>query len=252
LKRPAEIECMRAAGNLVARCHKLVQEMVVPGATTFAIDQAVEALIRAEDGTPSFLGYPGDAGDFPASICASRNQVVVHGIPSGEPLEEGDILSVDIGAILDGWHGDSAWTYPVGKISRDAERLLRDTEKALYKGIAAMKDGGTVRDISGAVQRYAEGKKLGVVKKYVGHGIGRNLHEPPNVPNYVSRVYTDGSTKVRPGLALAIEPMLTLGNAETRTLGDGWTVITTDGTLAAHFEHTVVMTPEGPLPTTKL
>jgi len=244
LKTPEEIALMREAGRIVAEVHELMRKMVRPGVSTAELDAVAQDWIRRRNAIPSFKGYPYTGkNDFPASICTSINEELVHGIPSRDRiLREGDIISIDVGAIYKGYQGDSAWTYAVGRISEEAQRLLATTEGALYAGIAAARVGRQVRDISAAIQRYVEERGFSVVREYTGHGIGRAMHEPPNVLNYVGDKYPDGRLPLRPGLTLALEPMVNAGTRETRLLADGWTVVTADGRLSAHFEHTLVVT----------
>jgi len=243
LKNNAELEKMRRAGRIVGECHLLLREAVKPGVTTKQLNDLVYNHIVKQGGVPSFLGYPGPT-PFPGSICASVNDEIVHGIPGRRVLNEGDIISVDIGAIWQGYHGDSAWTYPVGRISSEAQRLLDVTEHALYYALEFAKNGGRLSDISHAIQSFAESKGCGVVRKYISHGIGRSMHEDPDIRNYGP---AGRGLRLQPGMTFAIEPMLTLGHYDTRELADGWTVVTADGSLAAHFEHTIeVMSDNGP------
>jgi len=241
LKSPREIEVMARAGRIVAGALALMGEIVRPGLSTEDLDAAAESFIRSHDGaTPSFKGLYG----FPKTLCTSIDTEIVHGIPSTKRvLAEGSIVSVDVGVHLEGLHADSATTLAVGRISPEAERLLAVTRECLAAGIAQARTGNHVGDIGHAVQNVAEGAGFGVVRELVGHGIGTRFHEEPQVPNY-------GSPKRGPrlleGMTLAIEPMITIGNPTTRTLGDKWTVVTADGSLSAHFEHTVVITANGP------
>ena len=244
IKNEREIEKMRAAGHVVALCHQNVEAVIAPGVTTSELDALVRDTVKEHGAIASFLGYNG----FRGNICASVNEEIVHGIPGSRVLRDGDVIAVDIGAILDGWHGDSAWTYPVGDISDDAKKLLADTEEALRVGVAAARAGNRLGEIGHAVEAYAAPRGYGIVRGYGGHGIGRRMHEDPHVPNYGDRTY---GPVLRKGMTLAIEPMLTLGTDETRELEDGWTVITADGTLSAHFEHTVAITDEDPIILTK-
>lgn len=240
IKNEREIEKMRAAGHVVALCHQRVEAAIAPGVTTADLDALVRDTVKEQGALASFLGYNG----FRGNICASVNEEIVHGIPGSRGLRDGDIIAVDIGAILGGWHGDSAWTYPVGEISDDAKRLLADTEEALRAGLAAARAGNRLGDIGHAVEGYAGPRGYGIVRGYGGHGIGRRMHEEPHVPNYGERTY---GPVLRKGMTLAIEPMLTLGTDKTRELDDGWTVVTADGALSAHFEHTVAITDDEPL-----
>jgi methionyl aminopeptidase len=241
LKSPREIEIMARAGRIVAGTLALMGEILRPGLTTEDLDSAAEEFIRSHDGAlPSFKGLYG----FPKTLCTSIDQEIVHGIPSTRRvLADGSIVSVDVGVQLEGLHADSATTLPVGGVTADAERLLRVTRECLVAGIAQARVGNHVGDIGHAVQKVAEGAGFGVVRELVGHGIGARFHEEPQVPNY-------GAPKRGPrlleGMTLAIEPMITLGDPATRTLGDKWTVVTADGSLSAHFEHTVAITPDGP------
>ena len=230
---------MREAGKIVAMAHAAVKKLIAPGITTRELDAEVEKVILQAGATPSFKGYQG----FPAAICASVNEELVHGIPGSKKLHDGDIISVDIGAYYKGYHGDSANTFAVGKISIEAQKLLEVTEASLFEGIKMAKSGNHLSDISHAVQVYVEAKEMSIVRDYVGHGIGREMHEPPQVPNYG---LPGRGIRLRPGHVLAIEPMVNLGGPDVRTLADNWTVITEDGSLCAHFEHTVAITEEGP------
>lgn len=239
IKSRHELDIMREAGRIVAQAHAAIASAVTPGITTRELDALVEGVIRKAGATPSFLGYNG----FPGSICASVNDELVHGIPGDRRLVEGDIISVDIGAYYKGYHGDSAWTYGVGQISQAAQELLQVTEGSLFAGIAQALVGNRLSDISHAVQMYAEPKGYGIVKDYVGHGIGRDMHESPQIPNYGP---PGKGPRLRVGMVLAIEPMVNAGGADVRTLADNWTVVTQDGSLCAHFEHTVAITDDGP------
>lgn len=238
IKNGSEIRRMREAGRIVALIHARLQEAVAPGVTTGALDALARDLLAELGARSSFLGYHG----FPGHICASVNDEIVHGIPGRRVLREGDIVTLDVGAIYGGFHGDSAWTYGVGRISEAAARLLADTEASLAQAVAAARAGHRLGAVGNAVERYARERGYGVVREYGGHGIGRQMHEDPHVPNHGD---PGRGALLRPGLVLAIEPMLTTGGEETRVLGDGWTVATADGSLAAHFEHTVVVAAEG-------
>lgn len=233
---------MRAAGLVVARTLERVQAAVAPGVTTGELDRIAEESIRGEGAVPSFLGYHG----FPGSICASVGAEVVHGIPSGERvLVEGELLSIDCGAILEGWHGDAAVTVPVGECGPELLELSRVTEQALWAGLAAVRPGGRLSDVGHAVETVVRGHGYGLLEDYGGHGIGTSMHEPPYLPNLAP----DGPGRgmlLEPGIVLAVEPMAALGAAEVVELDDGWTVVTTDGRQAAHWEHTVAVTTEGP------
>ncbi|NLM25759.1 MAG: type I methionyl aminopeptidase [Firmicutes bacterium] len=239
LKSKDEIESMRKAGRLVARCHQLVAENIRPGITTRYLDQIVEELILKEQGIPAFKGYQG----YPASICASINNVVVHGIPNDVVLEEGWIVGVDIGAFVEGFCGDSAWTYPVGEISSEAQRLLQVTEAALYAGIEQAKVGNRLSDISNRIQTVVEENGFSVVRDFVGHGIGRKMHEAPQIPNFG---IAGRGPRLKEGMTLAIEPMVNAGSYHVEILEDDWTVVTVDNSLSAHFEHTIAITENGP------
>ncbi len=235
IKNEREIGFMREAGHVVSLVHVAIQESLVPGVTTEYLDEIAKSVIKQNGAIGSFYGHHG----FPGHICASVNDEIVHGIPGKRVLHDGDIISVDVGAIVNGWHGDSAWTYGVGKINEDAARLLRDTEESLYEGIDAARAGNRLNAIGEAVERFAAPRGYGIVRGYGGHGIGREMWEDPHIPNHSD--INKGPT-LRPGMTLAIEPMLTLGRAETEVLGDAWTVVTEDRSWAAHFEHTVVVT----------
>ncbi|HZJ07529.1 MAG TPA: type I methionyl aminopeptidase [Nocardioidaceae bacterium] len=239
IKTPAQIDRMRAAGLVVGETLELLRSTVAPGMTTLGLDQIAEDNIRWSGGTPSFKGYHG----FPGSICTSVNDVVVHGIPDERVIAEGDIVSIDCGAIVDGWHGDAALTVAIGAIPAEAVELMRVTEEAMWRGIAAASLGGRVTDISHAVESYVRSQGFyGILEDYVGHGIGSAMHQPPNVPNYGR---PGKGPKLVEGLALAVEPMVVLGDKASRVLDDDWTVVTEDGSLAAHFEHTFTLTPQG-------
>ena len=244
IKSPRELEFMRSAGRVVAIVKARLMGAIAPGVTTLELDRIAEDEITKSGATPSFKGYMGAAASpFPATICTSLNEEIVHGIPGSRVLHDGDILSVDVGAIVEGFHGDSAFTIGVGEISEETQRLLDATQGALNRGIAQATEGARVGDISFAVQSYAEGLEYSVVRQYVGHGIGRALHEEPQVPNYGR---AGQGALLRNGMTIAIEPMLNVGGWETVQLEDGWTVSTADGTLSAHFEETVAITSAGP------
>ena len=245
-KSRAEIERMRRAGRIVAEVLDLIGAELAPGVSTAHLDALAEAHIRRSGAMPSFKGYPGvnPRHPFPASVCISLDQEIVHGIPGERTIRDGQIVSVDAGAILDGWHGDAARTFYIGDAPPPATRRLIDTTRlAMMAGIAAAVPGGHIEDIGAAVEDVATPAGLGVIRHYVGHGIGTQMHEEPQVPNY--RTGWAGR-KLEPGLCLAIEPMFTLGTYETRMLADDWTVVTLDGSLAAHFEHTIAITEQGP------
>lgn len=240
LKTPSEIATMRRAGLVVVEMLERCRAAVRPGVTTADLDRVASQVLREHGATSSFLGYYG----YPATICTSVNDEIVHGIPSKRRLREGDIVGIDAGAIVDGWHADAAVTVPVGRVSAEAERLIATAEEALRRGIAAVRLGGRLGDIGAAVQSHVEARGCSVVRNYVGHGIGRAMHEPPQVPNYGS---AGQGRPVSEGLCIAIEPMVNVGGPETRLLDDGWTVVTADGSFSAHFEHTVALTPDGPV-----
>jgi len=245
IKTADQIELMRAAGVVVGETLQLVRASIRPGMTTRELDEIAETFIRDQGAIPSFQGVPGPPGaaDFPASLCLSVNDEVVHGIPRDRVIVEGDIVSVDCGAIVEGWHGDAATTIAVGEVSAEAAALLAVCEESLWRGMAAARLGGHVTDISHAIESYVRGQgSWGVLEDYVGHGIGSSMHMPPNVPN-VGRP-GKGPKLVR-GLALAVEPMVTAGTIDTAVLDDDWTVVTDDGSLAAHFEHTFTLTDLG-------
>jgi methionyl aminopeptidase len=237
IKNEDEIRRMDEAGQVVALAHARIERAIAPGVTTAELDTIARDTLDESGAVSSFLGYHG----FPAHICASVNDEIVHGIPGNRRLRDGDIVSIDVGAILAGYHGDSAWTYAVGQISDQAAALLRDTEEALNLAVEAAKAGNRLGAIGYAVESHAQRLGRGVVRNYGGHGIGRQMHEDPHVPNIGS---PDRGVVLRSGLTLAIEPMLTLGSEDSTTLTDGWTVVTADGSLAAHFEHTVAVGPE--------
>ncbi|HTV72619.1 MAG TPA: type I methionyl aminopeptidase [Candidatus Acidoferrales bacterium] len=239
MKSPREIEIMRRGGKITARVLQMLLETARPGMTTRELDRLAERGIRERGGIPTFKGYNG----FPASICASVNDQVVHGIPGDYVLKEGDLLSLDIGTTFEGYVSDSAASIGIGNVSKDASELMRVTQECLMIGIAQMQTGNRLQDIGHAIQQHAEGHGYGVVRTLVGHGIGRQMHEEPQVPNYGK---AGQGVVLRPGLCLAIEPMITQGTHQVETLKDGWTVVTADGKLAAHFEHTVALTEEGP------
>ncbi len=245
IKSPAEIVKMRTAGRMVAEVLQLLREKVQPGVTTFELDQLAEKQCIKWKAKPAFKGY----GGFPFTICASPNDRVVHGFPDREPLQSGDILSIDFGLIIDSFYGDSAITVPVGKIDSKTEQLLMVTNDSLHCGIAAAVTGGHLSDISNAVQIRAEKSGFSVVREFVGHGIGRRLHEDPQIPNYgVAGV----GPKLKEGMTIAIEPMVNAGLSGVKVLEDGWTAVTVDGKRSAHFEHTIAITENGPEILTRL
>jgi methionyl aminopeptidase len=237
-----ELELMARAGEIVAETLTLLGRNVGPGTATGELDRIADEFIRSRGGTPTFKGYRGPY-PYPASICTSPNDVVVHGIPDGYELKEGDVLSVDVGVTLDGYVADSAYTFPVGEIDPEAERLLEVCDAALHAGIEQAQAGGKLTDISHAVQRVTEEAGFSVVKSLVGHGVGRAMHEDPQIPNYGE---PGRGPTLAPGMTLAIEPMINAGGPDVVIRPDQWTIATSDGSLSAHFEHTVAVTPEGP------
>jgi methionyl aminopeptidase len=239
-KSPGEIERMRVANQLVARVLDQLAAMVAPGVTTRELDVIAERLVREGGAEPAFKGYRG----YPATLCASVNEQVVHGIPSRRQLVEGDIVSLDMGVKLNGFYGDSAITVPVGAISTDTRRLLQVTQAALERGIAQVRVGGRVSDIGHAIQQHVEDEGFSVVREFVGHGIGAALHEEPQIANYGD---PGRGPRLAEGMVFAIEPMVNMGRPAVKVLSDGWTAVTKDGSLSAHFEHTVAVTREGPL-----
>lgn len=240
IKKQDEFERMAVAGATVAVVLRTVREAAAPGVTMKELDAIAAEVIRGRGCTPSFLGYHG----FPAHICTSPNSVIVHGIPNTYRLKRGDILSIDAGAIYEGFHGDAAITFGIGEIDPAAQRLLDSAEAGLWAGIQAVKHGARLGDIGSAVQAEADRLGYGVVREYVGHGIGRQMHEEPQVPNFGKK---GTGMKLRTGMAVCIEPMFNLGGPETRVEADGWTVVTADGSLSAHFEHTIGITEDGPV-----
>jgi methionyl aminopeptidase len=239
-KSPAEIQKMRAANQVVARVLAELAAMVAPGVSTADLDAAAESQVRAAGAEPAFKGYRG----YPATLCASVNEQVIHGIPSKTPLKSGDIVSLDMGVKLNGYYGDSAVTVPVGTVGEDVARLLRVTQEALDHGIAQVKVGGRISDIGHAIQAHVESHGFSVVREFVGHGIGAALHEEPQIANYGE---PGRGPRLAEGMTLAIEPMVNMGKASVKVLADGWTAVTRDGSLSAHFEHTVAVTKDGPL-----
>lgn len=240
LKSSSEIAKMRESGRIVARTMRLVSEAIRPGkTTTLELDELAERLIREEGGVPSFKGYRG----FPATACISVNEEVIHGIPGERVLLEGDIVDLDFGVYKDSFHADAAWTFPVGAVSKETQRLLNVSLEALNQGIRKACPGVRVGVVSSTIQKYVEGQGYSVVRELVGHGIGRDLHEEPSVPNFGRP--KDGPI-LKPGTTICIEPMVNQGRHEVETLADGWTIVTRDGTLSAHFEHTVAVTSDGP------
>ena len=241
LKTSRELAVMREAGRISAMALKVAGEAVEPGVSTWEIDRVARKYIESQGAVPSFLGY----GGFPASACISVNNVVIHGIPSKRQIvKAGDIVSIDIGAMFEGFNGDNAYTFPCGDIAPQAQRLLDATRESLYEGIKQAKAGNRLGDIGSTVQRYVEARGYSVVRDFVGHGVGAKLHEDPSVPNYG----TPGrGVRLLPGMTIAIEPMINAGVKEVKTLKDGWTTVTADGKLSAHFEHTIAITPDGPV-----
>ncbi len=241
LKTKRELSAMREAGRVAARALRLAGEAVQPGISTWEIDRIARRYIEEQGAVPTFLGY----GGFPASSCISVNHVVIHGIPSKDVIvREGDIVSIDIGATYEGFVGDNAFTFPCGKISAQAQALLQTTQESLYEGIKAAQVGNRIGDVGSAVQRYVEARGYSVVRNFVGHGVGAKMHEDPSVPNYG----TPGrGVRLLQGMTIAIEPMINQGVYDVKTLADGWTTVTADGKLSAHFEHTVAITSDGPV-----
>lgn len=237
-KTQRELEIMREAGRIVALTHQELQKFIQPGITTKELDSIAEKFIRGFDAIPSFKGYNG----FRGSICTSVNEELVHGIPGDRVLREGDIISIDIGAKYNGYHGDSAWTYAVGNISDETRRLLEVTEESLYRGLKEAKPGDRLSNISHAIQTYVEEHQFSVVREYVGHGVGQELHEDPQIPHYGP---PNKGPRLKPGMVLAIEPMVNAGTRYVKTLADNWTVVTVDGKMCAHFEHTIAITETG-------
>ncbi len=238
IKSDTELEYMRSAGKVVADTLAMIEKVIKPGITTAEIDKIAEEFILAQGAIPSFKGY----GGFPGSICASVNDVVIHGIPNDTILVEGDIISVDCGAILNGYHGDAARTFPVGSISKEAQHLIDVTKESFFKGIEKAVVGNRLTDISAAIQKHAENFGYSVVRDFVGHGIGTSMHEDPQVPNYGT---AGKGPKLVHGVVLAIEPMINMGNYRVKIRPDGWTVVTSDGKLSAHYENTIAITNDG-------
>ena len=245
IKTAQEIEKMRASGVILRQVHKAVSEAVRPGATTMDLERVAEAKIKELGAKAAFKGY----NHYPACLCTSVNHEVIHGIPSAKRvLQEGDIVSVDCGVILDGYYSDAAETYPVGRLNPETRKLLDVTKASLERAIGEVKVGGTVGDIGATVQEMCEAEGYGVVRDFVGHGIGKSMHEDPQVPNFGRR---GKGTKLKAGMVLAIEPMINAGSADVKVLKDGWTAVTVDGSMSAHFEHTVAVTKDGPLVLTR-
>ena len=236
LKSSREIELMRQAGKITAAARALAGAMVAPGVSTREIDRAVHRFIKSQGAAPSFLGYNG----FPASVCISVNDEVIHGIPGSRVLREGDIVSVDVGAFKGGYHGDCAATYPCGKISDEARRLIEVTRQSFFEGLRYAREGYRLPDLCGAIERYVEANGFSVVREYVGHGIGAKMHEPPEVPNYVEP--KAGRPRFLRGMTVAVEPMVNAGRAGVLVMPDGWTVKTADGRLSAHYENSILIT----------
>ena len=244
IKNSRELALMREACIVSARALKLAGEAIEPGVTTAEIDTLVRKYIESQGAKPSFLGY----GGFPGSACVSINETVIHGIPGKRVIQAGDIVSVDVGAYLNGYHGDNAATFAAGDVSKEAQALMDTTRESLFEGIRAAQAGNRIGDIGAAVQRYVEVRGYSVVRQFVGHGVGTDLHEDPSVPNFG----TPGrGPRLLPGMTIAIEPMINAGVPDVDILGDGWTTVTKDGKLSAHFEHTVAITPDGPVILTK-
>ncbi|MCX7843624.1 MAG: type I methionyl aminopeptidase [Clostridia bacterium] len=250
IKSKSEIELMRKTGEVVALALEKIKESVVPGVTTLELDQIAEEFIRKNGGIPSFKGYKGFQGaiDYPGSICASVNNEVVHGIPGLKVLKDGDIISIDIGVYLNGFHGDAARTFPVGNITENARRLIEVTTTSFFEGIKNALKGKRIVDISLAIQKHVEANGFSVVRDYVGHGIGREMHELPQIPNYAAR---ERGPRLEPGMTLAIEPMVNEGDYQVKLLDNKWTVVTADGSLSAHYENTIAITEEEPIILTK-
>lgn len=240
IKTSKEIEFMQESGRIVALAHEMIKNAIKPGITTGELDAIAEAIIRENGATPSFKGYHG----YPASICASVNEQVIHGIPGGTTLKEGDIISIDIGAFKNGYHADAARTHPVGKVNDIALELIKVTEESFFEGLKYCRIGYRLSDVSHAIQKYAEEKGFGVVRDFVGHGIGRQMHEDPPIPNYGA---PGRGPRLEKGMALAIEPMINSGDFKVRVLDDEWTVETIDRSLSAHYENTVIITDGDPL-----
>lgn len=240
LKRQSEIAMMREAGRVVARAIRLMHEAIIPGKTTTSdLDKLAERVVSEAGGVCSFKDYRG----YPANACISVNEVVIHGIPDDIPIKDGDIVDLDLGVTLDGWCGDGAWTFPIGTVPPSTQRLLNVTQESLFQGIAKARVGNRIGDIAAAVQKYVEGNGYSVVRDLVGHGIGRTVHEEPSVPNFGK---ARKGPELKEGLTICIEPMVNMGTHKVVTLNDGWTIVTADGKLSAHFEHTVAVTRSGP------
>lgn len=246
LKSQREIGIMREAGRMVAECHAALAPLVQPGVTTAELDRFVEAFLHERGATPSFKGYNG----FPAAICIAINDVICHGFPGPRKLKEGEVVTIDIGAFYQGYHGDSAWTYAVGEVAPAVAQLMADTKTSLYLGIEQARVGNRLGDVAHAIQSFAEGKGYGVVRDFTGHGVGSSLHEEPTAVPHVGLPGT--GAVLRPGMTIAIEPMITLGDWRARVEPDGWTARTRDGSICVQYEHTVAVTADGPLILTQL
>lgn len=238
IKSKREIELLKIAGNIVYQTHQYLKPYIKEGITTKELDKLAEDFIRSKNALPSFKGYEG----FPSTLCTSINSEVVHGFPSDRKLKNGDIISIDIGACYKGYHGDSAWTYTVGEVDEKTKKLLEDTEKSLFVGLAQVKPGNRIGDIGYAIEQYAHKHNLGVVRELCGHGVGTSVHEDPEVPNYG---IPNTGPRLKEGMVIAVEPMLTLGSPRVFLHDNNWTVDTQDGSMSAHFEHTVVVTKDG-------
>lgn len=239
LKTIEEIELIRSSAQLVGKCLTMLKREATPGASTLDLDKLAEEFAHDHGAKPSFKGYMG----FPNSICASINSEVIHGIPSNKPLRNGDVLSVDFGILLDGYHGDSALTFPIGEVSDETKRLIKTGQECLYKGISQVCEGNRLNQVSYAIQTHAETNGFNVIRDFVGHGIGRHLHEPPQVKNFTNN--RDSGLDLKRGLVIAVEPMITSGAANLKKLKNGWTVVTADNTMSVHWEHTVAITGNG-------
>ena len=245
IRSAEELKLMREAGQVVGRVHQMVREDARPGITTAELDRRAEAIVKDAGGIPSFKGYaPHGRTPYPGTLCTSIDDEIVHGIPGNRKLEEGQIVSVDVGVILNGYHADAALTVPIGQVSEQAQRLLEITEASLAAGIEQMRSGNRVSDIGSAIQKVVEAAGFSVVRELVGHGVGKELHEPPEVPNFGRPGY---GPRIKAGMVFAIEPMVNVGTWRMKELDDGWTAVTTDGSLSAHFEHSVAATDDGPM-----
>ncbi|WP_312520217.1 type I methionyl aminopeptidase [Anaerospora sp.] len=244
-KSARELAIMREAGLIVAECHALLGERIKAGVSTLELDELVEGYIRRKGAIPSFKGHHG----FPASICASVNDVICHGIPNGQPLQDGDVITIDIGAKVNGYHGDSAWSYAVGEVSPEIEKLMKVTKECLFLGIEQAQPGKRIGDIGHVIQTYAESLKYGVVRDFCGHGVGRELWEDPEIPHYG---HAGKGAPIKAGMTIAIEPMITMGRWQVKTDPDGWTARTIDGSICVQYEHTLAVTKEGPVILTQL